>query len=311
MTPARLNVSVFPGGFNLPMWVAIQQNFFADENLEVVLHQTGNSVEQLSGLATSRYEIAMTAFDNIVAYDEGQGEVDLGQIPDLFAFMGSDNAFLSLAVRPEVRSYSDLKGKTLAVDALTTGFAFVLRKMLQLNGVDEGEVTFERAGGVLQRFEKLKNGAFAGTLVVTPFDELSVRAGCAVLQQAWEAIPNYQGVVGAARREWAARNTDVLVQFIIAYRRALRWMLRSENHQDLERLLAANVSGMDGTLVRTVLTKFLDSRWGFEPDARLHADGMSTVLSLRSEYGTPQKNLVDISRYIDSRFYENAQRAFP
>jgi len=40
--------------------------------------------------------------------------------------MGSDSGFLSLVVAPDVKKFADLKGKTLSVDARTTGYAFVL-----------------------------------------------------------------------------------------------------------------------------------------------------------------------------------------
>jgi len=36
--------------------------------------------------------------------------------------------------RPEVSSYSQLRGKTLSVDARTTGYAFVLIEMLEAPG---------------------------------------------------------------------------------------------------------------------------------------------------------------------------------
>jgi hypothetical protein len=74
-----------------------------------------------------------SGFDNVVAYREDQGEAEIDREPDLFVCMGGDNAFLSLVVQSDINSYSDLRGKTLSVDALTTGFAFVLRKMLASN----------------------------------------------------------------------------------------------------------------------------------------------------------------------------------
>ena len=59
--------------------------------------------------------------------------------PDLLVVMGGDNGFLRLVTLPEVTSYAALKGKALTVDARTTGYAFVLEKMLQLGGLREGE----------------------------------------------------------------------------------------------------------------------------------------------------------------------------
>lgn len=209
----KLSVIVFPGGFNLPLWAGEHCDAFARRELEIDLHFTTNSVQQLSGLIRGEWDIGLTGFDNVVAYQEGQGEAEIDREPDLFVFMGGDDAFLRLAVQPNVRSYADLKGKTLSVDALTTGFAFVLRRMLALNGIAEADVNFERAGGVLQRFEALKQGKHAGTLLITPFDLIADKLGLRVLQKASDVLPHYQGVAGAARQAWAKENSQALVQF--------------------------------------------------------------------------------------------------
>ena len=86
----------------------------------------------------------MTAVDNIVAYVEGQGEAPIGAQPEFFAFMGSDSGFLSFVAQRGVKSWRDLKGKTLSVDARTTGYAFVLFEMLRRNGLADGDYKSSR-----------------------------------------------------------------------------------------------------------------------------------------------------------------------
>ena len=108
---AKLKLSVFPGGFNWPSFVAQEKGFFAVNGLEVTLQSTPNSVAQMTGLSKGAFDLAMTAVDNIVAYVEGQGEAPIGPQPDFFVFMGSDSGFLSLVTRPEIKNFSDLKGK--------------------------------------------------------------------------------------------------------------------------------------------------------------------------------------------------------
>mgnify|MGYP002633464640 CR=1 FL=1 len=44
--------------------------------------------------------------------------------------MGIDHSFQNLMAAPDIKTVADLRGKQLAVDALTTGFAFVLREMI-------------------------------------------------------------------------------------------------------------------------------------------------------------------------------------
>jgi ABC-type nitrate/sulfonate/bicarbonate transport system substrate-binding protein len=136
---AKITLNVFPGGFNWPSFVAQSLGFFAANGLEVTLQPTPNSVAQMTGLSRGEFQIAMTAFDNIVAYIEGQGEAPIGPQPEFLAFMGSDSGFLSLVAQREIERWRDLKGKKLSVDARTTGYAFVLFEMLRRNGLaDEG-----------------------------------------------------------------------------------------------------------------------------------------------------------------------------
>lgn len=178
-------------------------------------------------------------------------------MPDLFAFMGGDDAFLRLVVQKDIHSYADLKGKTLSVDAITTGFAFVLRKMLQRNGILERDVSFESAGGVLQRFEALKAGKHAGTLVLTPFEFMAARAGLHVLQAASDILPHYQGIVGVARTRWAEANADRLVRFIRGYLVALRWLFAPSNRGAAQGILIENVPGMTSELAAAACETFL------------------------------------------------------
>jgi ABC-type nitrate/sulfonate/bicarbonate transport system substrate-binding protein len=107
-----VSVIVFPGGFNWPIWVAQEHGYFAKNGVEVTLTDTPNSVFQLTNLMDGKFDIAVTAIDNVIAYVEGQGEVPVARPPDLFAFMGGDNGLLSLTSIPEVKSYADLKGRT-------------------------------------------------------------------------------------------------------------------------------------------------------------------------------------------------------
>ncbi len=305
----KLSVIAFPGGFNLPLWAATARGFLQARGIEVALQFTTSSMEQLTSLIDGNCDLGLTAFDNIVAYQEGQGEAAIEREPDLVAFMGGDSGFLRLVVRPEIKTYSDLKGKTLSVDALTTGFAFVLRKMLALNGVSEGDVRFERAGGALQRFEALKAGKHAGTLLVTPFELIGRASGMHVLQDACAVIPQYQGISGAARRAWASDNKDALTAFVRGYLDALAWLYEPSNREAACALLGEKVPNMGKLLAAATCDILLAARGGFERQARLDEQGMRAVLALRTEYGRPHKVLTDPQRYCDLTYYEGALQA--
>ena len=53
---------------------------------------------------------------------------------------------------------------------MTTGYAFVLRKLLEKGGLKPSEIEFVSAGGVMQRFQALLEKKHAGTLLISPFE---------------------------------------------------------------------------------------------------------------------------------------------
>lgn len=306
---AVVNVIVFPGGFNWPIWAAQEKGYFTREGIKVNLTPTPSSVFQLQNLIEGKFDIGMTAFDNVVAYQEGQGEAQVSVTPDLFVFMGGDNGFLRLVTVPEVKSYADLRGKELSVDALTTGYAFVLQKMLQANGLERGHYSLVRAGGVLQRWEALREKKHAGTMLITPFEILAESMGFHRLGNAVDVLGRYQGLVGATRRSWAREHSKEVIGYIRAYRAGLTWLYDPANRSEALALLTKNVRGMAPELAAKTYDVLLAPTAGFDKNAAFDAEGARTVLKLRSEYGQPKKELTDPARYVDLSYYEQASKA--
>ena len=108
-----LRLIAFPGAPNLPVFAALAHGDFDREGLAVTLETTPSSVYQIENLYAGQFDIAATAFDNVVAYREGQGVVDLGDDVDLFAFMGAVRhiATLEIVVKPCQAGSSMSKGR--------------------------------------------------------------------------------------------------------------------------------------------------------------------------------------------------------
>jgi ABC-type nitrate/sulfonate/bicarbonate transport system substrate-binding protein len=302
----QVTVNVFPGGFNWPSFIAQDKGFFERNGIRVTLQFTPSSVAQMTGLAEGKFDIAITAVDNIVAYVEGQGEAPIGPQPEFFAFMGSDSGFLSLVVRPDIKSFSDLKGKTLSVDARTTGYAFVLFEMLARNGLNEGDYSIERVGGTVQRWNALRDKKQSGTLLSTPFNLLAQEEHFIELAKATEVIGPYQGNVAATRRSWAKQNESLVIAFVRGYVQAIDWLYNKTNREEAARILEKNVPEMSTGLAQQSYEELLNAQEGFSRKGRVNFEGLQTVLALRSHYAEPQKKLADPLKYYDPRYYDSA-----
>ena len=306
--PGAIQVISFGGGFNLPIWAARDQGFFKKHGIEVQHTITADSKQVFSGLMEGKYHVAVTALDNILAYQEGQGELKFDPPSDFFGFMGSDDGFLSLVAAPDVKTFADLKGKTISVDAMSNGFSFALRDMLARNGIKESDVQWARAGGTDRRFAALMEGQHAATMLRAPFDLQAKNRGFNQLATTRSTIGNYMGIVGAARRSWAANNETQVVSFIRAYRDAIRWLKAPENRPQAQALLMKYVPTMNAQIAAQSCDLLLDPQSGFFSDVQLDDKGIQAVLDLRSKLGDNGQKLTDPSKYIDRRYWQKAMQ---
>lgn len=273
--------------------------------MDVKLTYMRNSVELVQDLTSNKYDIAIAGIDNLIAYQEGQSGVKLEQQPDMFAFMGYDSGLLSLMTQPEIKSVQDLKGKTVSVDAMNTGFAFMLRELIARGGLKENEVNFVSVGGTAERYEALLAGKQDGTLLKAPFNLLAKSHDMNEVATA-DALGGYQGTVGLARYSWAKLHEAALVDFIRGYLAGLNWAYDAKNRRAAEALLIKNIPDMTPELAKQSYDLLFAKEDGLYRDGALNMQGIETVLILREKYATPKKELGKPEKYVDRSYYEKA-----
>lgn len=300
VAPARaadpLRVMAFAGASNLPVWAGQDQGLFARQELEVTLAITPNSVEMARNLEAGRFDLALTSIDNVVAYDEGEGEAGLGAV-DFVALFGVDNGMLSLVAAPRLASVAALRGTPLSVDAATTGFAFVLRDILARAGI--ADPAFVKVGGGAQRLAGLLAGQQDATLLNTPLDVVAESRGFHALVRVTDALGAYQGIVAAVRRDRVAADRVRLVAFTRGFHDSVAWLADPVHHAEGVRLLASHMPDLSPAAAETAFDALLDPARGIYRDLRIDPEGLRTVLALRSRYATPHRELTDPARYVE------------
>jgi ABC-type nitrate/sulfonate/bicarbonate transport system substrate-binding protein len=294
-----LKVIVFPTLANLAQYAALSQGYYSKRGLAVELIATPNSDETREGLAQGRYQIAHGGVDNAVA----QAETDK---VDLFIFIGGNNGFNSLIVQPEIRSYDDLRGKTMAVDSPVTAFAILMYKMLDVKGLKRGDYTVKAVGGSPQRFQALsKDKTYAAAILNPPFTLQAQDAGLKDLGAAIDVVGPYQSDGGWVLRSWAKANEDTLVRYIQANIEGIRFALNPANKAAMTAVLAERLK-LPPEIAARSLQLVLDQK-GFATDAKLDMEGFRNVLKLRADMlgtwgGTPPAP----ERYLDLSYYQRA-----
>lgn len=305
---AEIKVIAFPGAPNLPVYAALENGYFKSLGLNVVLSTTPSSVSQIEKFSAGEYDLAFTACDNIVAYREGLGAKQLEGASEFRVIMGATQVELCAIVAPDIQTAADLRGKSLALDAVGTGFAFVLYEMLDKLGLPMTGYERVAVGATPERWASVKAGQYAGTITIEPFTSVAVAAGFRVLRKSTDVFPNYQGGIVAARQNWANANADRVKAFIRGYLQGLDWTLAPENRPAAAALLQAKMPEIKPGVVDAVMTSLLSPRSGLTPRAAILREGLKTVLDLRSKYGSGGKVLSDVDKYLDLSFYEAATK---
>lgn len=296
----QLTTMVFQGVQNLPLFAAQQKGFFAKRGLAVDQRIAPGSQELRDGLAQGRYQIMHTAVDNAIAMAE-HAKVDVVVV------LGGDNGWNDLIVQPAIKTYADLRGKTVVVDAPDTAFAFQLYQMLKLNGVGLDEITVKPVGATRFRLQAMATDkSVAAAMLNLPFSFQAQAAGLEKLATAVDVIGPYLATTGIVLRPWARDNGDTLVRYIQAYVEGLRFVMHPSNKSEAIALLASGLNISNDLAERSYATA-VAPHGGFMPDAKVDMAGFRNVLKLRAELhgdwgGVPPSP----ERYLDLSPYERA-----
>ena len=303
----QLKICTFKGIQNLPLYVATQQGFFAQEGLGINITYTAGSIPQLVGLVREEYQLIQTAPDNVINVDNNPGAfgLDPATAPRVLMLLGGSVGPLSIFAQSDITTFDQLRGAVLGVDNPNSGFAIVHRDILARNGLLlERDYTFTVAGGTSNRLDALKNGSVAATILYTPYDMLATQAGFNQLATSTDYYPAYASLATAGIQAWIEQYNDEVTSYIAAYLKALRWIYDPGNVNDVQAIMQNEPAlGLDAYLTPYVYAAFVDPKSGFGQDAMLDDAGLQQVIDLRSTYASSPLMDRDWAHYRDLRWY--------
>lgn len=288
----RLLVNVF--NTDAALMVGRGRGFFAAGGLEVEVMVTPNSTDQMRGLSHGAWQIVSTAFDNVLGWSgrEGAEIIAIARV--------AQGITLPVYVRPEIKRWDDLRAKPLAVDAVDTAYALVLRRLLQEHGLetDRGDSRLVPLGSTGLRLDSMSRGETFAGILNPPWDAKAQAAGMMRLADHREVLPNYPGGIFAVTRGWAGDHHEMLAKFLRAWNRALEWSQENRNRAEVLKLIAAEEK-LDEKGAARKLAQLPES-------GQLNLAGLQTVLDLRVQFGLTPAMGKDLARYYDESFYREA-----
>jgi len=264
-------------GRPLQFVIADQQGLFAKYGLEVSNNNKKNSDELRADLAAGNGDLAYLAVDNAVAM------VELAH-QDVVIVMGGEGSQNELIVQPAIKSFAELRGKTVIVDAPNTAYALQLIKILSLNGLTAGkDYELKAYGATPMRLVAMReNKDFAGSMLGPPTSLVAKQEGFGSLGSVQDLIGPYQAAGLFSERAWAKEHRDVLIAFIAACIEAQRWLMNPANKAQVIGLLTSHYH-LSPEIAAKDYDITMNQPGGFTKDAAFDLNGFKNVLKLRAE----------------------------
>ena len=145
------------------------------------------------------------------------------------------NPVYSLIVQPEIKSYADLKGKTIGLSLPVDTISISMRKLFAHEWPARRRLCGEGAGRHTGALECLKKGECSAVPLGQPQDFAAMKEGYRRLGLSTEAVTAFQFQVTAARRSWAADNKDAVGRFVRGLGAAFRFIRDPATAHDVVR----------------------------------------------------------------------------
>jgi ABC-type nitrate/sulfonate/bicarbonate transport system substrate-binding protein len=199
-----------------------------------------------------------------------------------------------------------LQGKILGVDAVATGYAVVLRYILQCHGLScEKDYSLEPVGSTRMRLEKLLERKISGAMLNPLYAETAGTTKLRQLARGKEYVDPYPARVGIATHAWAKSHGASLVRFICAHLMAVNWILDTKNKNEAMELLKSQM-GRSEKQAEEEYHKALGPRGGLADKGTLDATTLRTVLDLRVKTGIMRSPAPPTDKYSDASYYQAA-----
>ena len=207
-----------------------------------------------------------------------------------------------LIANNDIKSISDLKGKTIGTAGTTGGMRLSVLKMLESAGLKESDVTLIANGAYQAAYATITSGEVDATIIHTPYASLAEAEGIGhVLGRAWDYIPDYYTGTIVASDEFIEKSPEKLQKFITAYYK-VHELVKNEYFDEFI-TWASKEMNVTEDVMRNAVESEIDV-WLDYPVIPI--DRVETTLDILLEYGWQEEKIDDLSAIINNTFAEKA-----
>jgi ABC-type nitrate/sulfonate/bicarbonate transport system substrate-binding protein len=286
----------------VPYAIAEREGFFAREQLTVQLVPLEGGTDQMvKRLDAGDVEISSTATPYFIqAVAEGRSHA-------VAVAAENANPIYSLIAKPEIKSFADLKGRTIGLSLDIDTISISTRKLLALRGLKESDYHVKNLVGTPVRLECLKRGECDAVPLGQPEDFTAIDQGFRRLGLSTDAVKHFEFKLLIVRPDWAKQNRAALVAFLRGFAASLKYFRDPVHRDDVAKTIVA-VSGVSDKIARQTLALYFQPDRGVIPRAgEIDLKGLMQVIAFMGEAGVLKDPLPKAERFVDSTYLRAAE----
>ena len=284
----------------LQFYIAQRKGFFTREGINLeMLPIEGGTANMVVALTKGTVDIARTATPYLIQ--------DVLKGSENVAIAGETGTpIYSLIVKPEIKSFADLKGKTVGLSLAVDTISISTRKLMAMNGVKEADFKVKELVGTPARTECLKKGECDAVPLGQPDDLQLIQQGYRRLGVSTDAMSNFQFIVGAVRRSWGEKNKDALVRYVRALASSYRYMRDPAVRDEVVKIIL-DTTGSSEEIARQTLALYFEPERGVVPkQGEIDVKGFGEVIRVMADAGELKSPLPPVERFIDLQYLKAA-----
>jgi ABC-type nitrate/sulfonate/bicarbonate transport system substrate-binding protein len=280
-----------------PLWVASGMGFLKREGLDSEVTAIRGTAPTMQALISDSIYVALAANDGAI------GLVEKGM--DIAMIAGGSKTTHMIMGAKKYKTYEDLRGATIGSSTLTSGTAFLLKRVLKTHGLEyPKDYTLISVGGSGPAFTALSSGNIDAAILAVPISFRAQEMGFNLIGKVTDVFPNYLLSSFSVRRQWAVEHRQEVVRFLKAVLQARRWL--EENRKAGAEFLAKELE-MKPKFAEQGLDYYLTHR-AWEPDLNIDLDGLKTVVEIYAEQADIKGPIPGPEKYVDLSFLNQARK---
>jgi ABC-type nitrate/sulfonate/bicarbonate transport system substrate-binding protein len=300
----RYGVGEGGGLSRLPLTVGLRQGFYEREgvSLQPVPHQGTLPMDTvnllLDALAAGEVDLVPTQLD-FMAVRATRGA-------DFVAIAGATvNPVYTLVSRPEVRSFQDLKGKTVALTLVDDAITLSMRQLMENHGLKDGDVQTRLIQGSQPRLKCIMSGECAAAPVNQPLDFDLVAQGYHRLGTSIEVGP-LLFTVDTITRRWGRTHKELAVRYVRASAAILQF-IGDPGNKSTVRPIIMELTQANETTADEILNFYYDpDKHVLARHAELDQTALERNVTLMDKYEKLPKPHPPASQFVDLSYLKAA-----